>query len=564
MNIKTIKWMACLVMALATPQVAAQDPAGLPEQAQPRPEDRDFQVPDSYVDRVRKQGAVLDLTLQEAIRLALTNNLEIAIENYNEDLNREQIIRTKGYYDPSLSFTLGWRSSEFPTTSQLDAGGGIAVRASDTFTFDTSLLQNVVGGGQLRVSFNNNRVESNSAFLFINPTFSSNFNVNFRQPLWRGFQRTNVRRQLQISNLDTEISDAQFKQQVAEIVQQVQNQYWEMVFAVQNFEAQRTSLELAIITHRNNRKRVQIGVLAPIEITSSQAEVARREQQLIQSEVQIINAQNGLKRLLAPDPAHSIWDLSLIPTDRPQLGAVEVTMDKAIETALKTRPELERVRLQMEQNEVNRWYYKRNGKPTLDLVANIGSVGNAGEVLVAPAIDTDGDGVPDDFGEPVPDPTDPRFGAFGNAWNQALGFDFLNWSVAAEITIPLRNRENNADLAMTRIRDRQLLSRMKNQQQAIMVEVRNAYETIATRQKSLEAARLARELAEKQLDGENKRYEAGLSTNFEVLRFQRDLAENQVSELRAEIDYQLALIALKKATYEIIQDNDIVLARGDK
>ena len=116
---------------------------------------------------------------------------------------------------------------------------------------------------------------------------------------------------------------------------------------------------------------------------------------------------------------------------------------------------------------------------------------------------------------------------------------------------------------MVKIRERQYNSTVKNQQQMIIVEVRNAFETIQTRQKSLEAARVARQLAEEQLSGENKRFEAGLSTNFEVLRFQRDLAENLVSELRAEVDYQLALIALEKATYTIIDDNDVVLARGD-
>ncbi len=561
MTIETIRRIACLlVLAVSLPQLAAQTA----EPASTQPEDQDIQVPESYVDRVRREGEVLELSLQDAIRLALTNNLEIAIEDYNEDLSREQIIKTRGYYDPSVQFTVGWRSSDSPTTSQLDAGGGVEVRSFETLTFNTTLRQNVAGGGFFQIGFNNNRSDTNSTFAFINPNFSSDFNLSFTQPLWKGFRQTDTRRQLKIFNLDVQISDARFKQRVAEIVQQVQNQYWELVFSVENFETQRKSMELAIIQHRNNRKRVQIGVMAPIEITSSQAEVARREQQLIQSEVQIINAQNGLKRLLAPDPQASIWNLALIPTDRPELSQIDVTLNQVIRTALSNRPELETISLQMEQNEVNRSFYKRNGKPAVDLRTNFGSVGNAGQVFNRPFIDTDGDGVPDAFGPPAPSPDDPRFGSFGNSWGQVFGFDFVNWGVFVDVTIPLRNRSNHADLAMTAIRERQLQSTHKNQQQAIIVEVRNAYETIATRQKSLDAARLARVLSEKQLDGENKRFEAGLSTNFEVLRFQRDLAENQVSELRAMIDYKLALIALRKATYEIIQDSDLLLARRDQ
>ncbi len=565
MNRKRVEWIVCLLVALTvSPLGAWQEPTPVNSQITDSLEDeREIQLPASYVDRVRQEGAVLELSLQEAIRLALTNNLEIAIEDYNEQLDREQIIKVKGFFDPSVTFSVGVTSSESPTTSALDAGGGLEVRTFDQFRFNTQLQQNVKGGGALQIDFNNNRTETNSNFVFINPTFNSNFNVSFIQPLWKGFRRTEVQRQLKLFNLSSEISDARFEQQVANVVQQVQNQYWELVFAVENYETQRKSMELAIIQHRDNRKRVQIGVMAPIEITSSQAEVATREQQLIQSEVQIINSQNGLKRLLAPDPTHSIWDLVLIPTDRPQLGDVEVTMRQAIQTALANRPELETIRLQMEQNDVNRRYFRRDGKPAVDLRGNFGSLGNAGTVFAQEPIDTDGDGVPDAFGPPVPNPGDPRFGSFGNSFNQVFGFDFINWGVFVDVTIPLRNRANEADLALTNIRERQFQSSYKNAQQMIMVEVRNAYQTIATRQKSLEAAQLARRLSERQLDGENKRFEAGLSTNFNVLRFQRDLAQAQVAELRARIDYQLALIALRKATYEIIQSNDLVLARGD-
>lgn len=523
--------------------------------------DQEMKVPEAYMERMRQTGTVLDMSLKEAIRLALNNNLEIAIENFNEDLNREQIIRTRGYYDPSLAFTVGWRSSTSPTTSSLDAGGGVSVSSFDSFQFNSTLNQNVVGGGALRLSFGNTQSETNSTYSFINPRYNSSFDVQFTQPLWRGFRKTNTQRQIKIYNLDTKISDTQFEQRVASVVQRVLDQYWELVFAVENYETQRKSMELAIIQHRNNRKRVSIGVMAPIEITSSEAEVASREQALIQSEVQIINAQNALKRLLAPDPDASIWNLTINPVDRPDLREIEIGMQDAIKQAIARRPELERVRLQMEQNEINHDFYKREGKPTVDLRANFGSVGASGNVTKTVFKDTNGDGIPEPIGT-EPDPTDPRFGTFPTAWGQVFGFDYRAWGIFFDVTIPLKNRQNAADLATVAIRDRQLLSTLKDTQQMIMVEVRNAYETIATRKKSLEAAQLARRLSQEQLDGENKRFEAGLSTNFEVLRFQRDLAQNQVSELRAMIDYQLALINLEVATYTIIEDSDILMARG--
>ncbi len=524
---------------------------------------QDLAVPESYVTRMRREGVVLEMSLREAIRLALANNLEIAIENYNEDLNQEQIIKARGFYDPTVNFSVGWTSSESPTTSSLQAGGGITVNNVKRFSFDSQLQQNLAGGGVLDLNFTNSRNETNSSFSFINPRFNSAFNLAFTQPLLRGFRTTNTRRQIQLFNLDSEITETQFKQQVAEIVQQVQNQYWELVYAVESNETQRRSVELAAIQYEDNRKRVEIGVMAPIEITSSLAEVARRELAMTQSEVQIINAQNALKRLLAPDPGASIWNVSVIPTDQPQVEDVQISLQESIRTALEARPELEQIQLQMEKNEIDRSYYRKDGRPILNLRGSFGSNGASGLVVGSILEDTDGDGIPDTpTGERGPLSDDPRFGNFTKTWTQVFGFDFVSWGVFLDLEIPLRNRSNEADLATVMIRERQFLSRLKNQEQMIIVEVRNAFESITTRKKSLETAGVASQLSTEQLDGETKRFAAGLSTNFEVLRFQRDLAESQVSELRAMVDYQLAVIALRKALFTIVGESDIILAKA--
>ena len=519
--------------------------------------------PESWTERISREKSVLELTPKDAMRLALTNNLDIAIEDYNEDLNRQDIVRTKGFYDPRLSFAVGWNSSENPSRSILDAGQGRSVTNTDNFFFSSSVNQNFPGGSDLTLSFDNNRFSSNSAFQFINPSFGSNFEILFRQPLWRGFRKTQTKTQLSLYNLDRDISDSVFKQRVSEILQQVQNQYWELVFAIENHEAIRQSMKLAIIHHENNRKRVEIGVMAPIEVTASRAEVATREQDMIQSEVQIITSQNALKNLLAPDPKASIWNLTLIPTKRPEVRDLTLSLDQAIETALGRRPELEQNRLEREKIEVNRQYYVKEGKPAVNLLAGVTSVGQAGQVLQDVFVDTDGDGVPDTRTGTSPNTGSPFFGDFGNTWGQVFGFDFINYQLALNVEIPIGNRANEGERALLRIRKQRFLSQLKNEQQLIMVEVRNAYESIATQTKRLEAARVARELSEEQLEGENKRFQAGLSTNFEVLRYQRDLTDAQVRELRALIDYQQTVTNLEKAMHTIIDSNDIVMAHRD-
>ena len=536
---------------LAQEQKAAQEPL-LKEEYAP---------PESWADRTRREAAVLELSLNDVIRLALTNNLNIAIENYEEDLMRERIIKTKAFYDPTLSFSLGRDSTEFPTVSILDAGRGIPVNTTTNFTLSPSIRQNLPGGGGLTVGFNNSRFASNNLFRFMNPSFGSGLSISLSQPLWRGFLKTDTRKQLEIHNLDSQINDTQFERMISEIVQQVQIQYWDLVSAIENYEVKRQSMELAMLQHELNKKRLKIGILAPLGVTESQTEVARREQEMIQSEVEIINNQNELKDLLAPGPGASIWNLTLIPLDRPQAQELKITLEEAIDTALERRPELERYRLDRQKVDVERSYLENQGKPSVSLTAGVTSTGRAGQIFQDLFADTDGDGVPDIRAGNVLDPSNPFFGNFGNAWTQVLGFDFVNYHLALNVTIPLRNRSNSADLASLAIDEQRQLSRLTQQQQSIIKEVRTVFQNIVIQKKRLQVARVARELSKKQLEGENRRFQAGLTTNFNLLRYQRDLAGAQVEELHAMIAYQKAVASLDKAMHTIIDANDIVLAR---
>ncbi|MFB3904594.1 MAG: TolC family protein [Acidobacteriota bacterium] len=540
--------------APATPAVQPAAPAQTEE----------VKVPESYVARTKKAGAVLELSMKDAIRLALTNNLDIAIEDFNEDLNRQKVISNRGFYDPKLNFTIGYGATESPATTILDAGQGVPISTSNTFTLNSSISQNVPLGGALVVSFNNQRSYRNNVFSTINPNFGSGFRLEFTQPLWRGFRETATEHQLKLVNLDSKISDTQFQDTVSRIVQQVQNQYWDLVFAIENHETGRQSMELAIIQHKNNQKRVEIGVMAPIEITKSRAEVARREQQMIQSEVRIIEAQNGLKRLLAPDPKATIWGLNVLPTDRPTERQVALTMDEAINRALERRPELEQIRLEMQKNEVDRKFAKNTSRPEFRLRANMTSNATAGKALTRDRVDMDGDGFPETpVGPYYEDLNNPFRGNFGKSMTSAFKFDYVNYGVYLDVEMPLwRDRTNEAALAQLAINERRLNSQMKNQQQLVMVDVRNAYQGMQTQKKALEAAQVSRQLAEEQLAGENKRFEAGLSTNFEVLTYQNQLADARVQEIQALINLEKAITALQRSMYTIIDDQDIVLAKG--
>jgi len=509
-------------------------------------------IPEPWVEEIKKQGLPLQLSLKEAMRLALINNLEIQIENYNEDLSRELVHRAAGFYDPVLAFRVGWNSYEWPNTSFLDAGFTVPTTIEKRWDFTTSFHQEIKGGGNFRTSFSNFRGTTNSSWVFINPRYNSYLDFRFIQPLWRGFRETQTAKEIKIYKLDTQISDSRFKQKVAGIIEQVHNRYWELVYAIENFETRRLSLELAITQYNDNKKRLEVGVIPPIDIISARTEVAARERSLIQSRVQILRAQNLFKGDLAPDPEDELWNATIIPTDRLNHQDIEITLKEAAQTAMERRPEIEEIHLELEKTGVDRSFVKKEGKPRVNLEFGLTSRGTAGNVLV------------DNPEQPnATDPTHPLFGDFATAWNQMIRFSWPDYRAAVSVEIPLKNRHHHAELARIAIQRHQWRDRLRSMRQEILVEVRNAYQTVGTQKQSLETAQLARELSERQLAGENKRYQAGLSTNFNVLRYQRDLADARVEELRAMIDYQLAITALQKAMFTILEEGDFVIAKRD-
>jgi outer membrane protein TolC len=514
--------------------------------AAPATQAKEFAKSEPYIERMRKQGEVLELSFKDALLRALTHNLRIRIENYNQALSAERIRQARGYYDPALSFSTGINSNKNPVSgSGLSLGAGI----TSVSKFGPSLSQYLPGGGSFSLGLSNNRSFDKTSTLLVNPTFNSSLRFSFTQPLLRGgFFQTAITRQLRILNLDARITESQFRQTVSEVVQAVQNQYWELVYAVENYETQRQSRGLALAQYETTRQKVIVGLLTPVALTSARTEVAIRDQATIQAEVQIINAQNGLKRLLAPDPKDPIWNPTLIPVDQPRILELKGTLEEAIQTAIIRRPELLQIDLQLAQNAVDEEYLKRQTRPALNLTTALTSLGYAGKIL--------------DPTTGLPVTQHAAFGGYGTSWKQVFGFDFFSWGFGLDIQIPLRNRTALAELAQNQIGQKKLQGQLKNSQQSVIVEVRNAYQVIEVQKKNLEAARLARQLSQEQLEGETARFEAGFTTNFEVQRYQRDLADAKVRELRALIDYQEAVSALQKATDQIIDANDIVIARG--
>ena len=503
-------------------------------------------------------GTSLELTLRDAIERALAENLDLRAERYNLDTGDLRIAGARGAYDPQAAFSIGRLSSSTPSTSILQ-GGGIATQEASSQTFGPTISQLLPSGGSVTASFPTTKASTNDTFSFVDPLFSSDLAIRFQQPLLRGLVNNPVRQELRDLSFDSKITETQFRQAVAVIVQRVEEQYWGLVYANAVRKVREDSRDLAAKQRDQISQKVEAGLLAPGALTSANAELAGRDQETLQADVLVVAAQNGLKRLIAGDPAAPIWSERLVPIDRPEIRDPPATLSEAMHEALGRRPEVASLGLQTEQRRADREFAKWETKPRVDLSGNLTSIGRAGQVF-RPIFGSGGIA-------PVgkePDPTHPAFGGYRQAWSQVFDYSFPQWQVLLDVRMPIFNREAEAQVAQVDVSLRQLELQMKAQQQSIMVEVANAYETVLLQRRVLEVARQVRQLSQEQVDGEMARFDVGFTTTFEVLRYQRDLAEAQVRELRAIIDYQIAVAALRKATGVNFDEHDVSIAKTSR
>jgi outer membrane protein TolC len=539
--------IALAVSALPSPPVLARQAEAAQQAPAAKPEEQLAPLPLSPVEKAEKDGTALSLSLKDLTKLALQNNLDIAIQDTNEQLYQQKVIQAFGPYDPTFTAGLGYNTGKTPNTRVDTASTQGTFSSSNRANWNFGFTQNVPTGGGISALWNTNRSDNNQAFSLFTPQFSSNLSVNFTQPLRRNFRIDQYRSQIKLVNLDLQTNDSKFKQKVTETIASIQSQYWDLVSAIRDYEIKRESVRLAQVQLRDNKKKVEIGTLAPIGVTEAQATVAQREVDLISSEERILNVENALRALISNDRNAEIWSKVIVPTETADFREYKVDLETAIDTALKNRPELEQFDLSLKQSDISLQLSENLRKWKVDLQAGFGSIGVAGPQSVK-------DGVP----------VIPNYlvGAVGTAYKTIFTQGFTNWSVGFQVEIPLRNRTVESQLAQQRITRRQTLMQRKFTEQSIQVDIRNAVQKLETNRKQVETAKVGRQLAKEQLDGEEKRFQAGLSQNYLVLQRQNELASAQFTELQALINYKKSIIALQKAMYTLLESNEFEIAKG--
>ncbi|MDA1093962.1 MAG: TolC family protein [Acidobacteria bacterium] len=475
-------------------------------------------------------GPSVDLTLDDAIARALERNLDLAVQRLNPLVFDLSLAQQLAFYRPTVNANLSNSSRTNPSSTQLDGGEAVV---SDTATVNGGLDQAVQwGGGSYNVNWSNNRSASTNLFSSFNPSYRATVQASYTQPLLRGFKIDTTRQQIQVTRINRDIADIELRQTITNTVSSVRNAYWDLLYATGTLAVQQQALDLAEELIRDNEARVEIGTLAPIDVVQARSEAAARRQSLAQAEQVLATAELALKQLIVSGTDDVYWMSTLRPVDQPTLDIPAIDLADAIRTALADRTDLARSRRQLDINEVNLSAMHNNTLPSVDLIGTYQLQGQGGTRFIR-------SGLGGSITTELP-------GGVGDAFDQLFDAAFPVWTVQVNLSYPLGQSAADAALARAQLQTRQVQAQLSQLQLQVATEVTNAVVQIEAIARRIDAAIAARELAQEQLDAEQSRFEAGLTTNFFVVQAQRDLSAAQDTELRAILDQQKALVELDR------------------
>lgn len=504
-------------------------------------------------------------TLRDAISTALENNVDIAIERKNLRIGEFAILSAEGVYEPVFKAEPSFNSARQPNIGRFS---GVSANENSTNTTSFDLNPGIekrlrTGGGSFALSFDNPRTSSNSAI--ISPLYSPQLSVTYTQPLFRNRQIDSSRLQILVAKKTLTLTDAQFRQQVISIINQVQQAYWNLAFALRNVSVQSDGVALAQKQVDQNQKQVDTGMLAPLEVVAARTTLESRNQALIQARINAIQAQNALKTLVVDSTRSAIWDKEIIPSDFYDEQPSGQSLADALESGYSSRPEVDQFKTQEDIDRLNIKYLRNQTKPQIDLVSTYSVTGAAGtptSSLACPAgsaLGSAGLCTPGNVAPTLtPASVNPKFAGGYLAALQNLATNRFNTvSVGLSISLPFHNKTAQADLGSALVTESQTELQERKQLQTIEADVRNAFQTVGLARQNLDAARLERQFAEIQLDGEEKKFASGLSTTFLVLTQQNALIQARGAEISALAAYNNAVAALQQATGTTLSSNNV-------
>lgn len=571
-----MKILFLIIMGVAS-VANAQQPTDM-QQLQVPPVAPDFKAPQKPLPELKRVGVEMDqqrpLSLREALAMALENNKDIEVARENVRIAEFDLHGAQGVYDPRFNTLAFYERIESPISSFL-AGGQNGSTTQTDYTSNVRLDgQMPKFGGNYRLDFSSIKLNTNNSFTALNPQYPTALAFSYTQPLWRGLRIDQSRRQIQIARKNLSLSDAQFRQRAIDTITNVQRAYWDLVFALRSLQVQRDAVSVARTQLEHNKRLVNEGQLAPIDVVAAEAQISTYEQQVFGALEQVSRAENNLKNMIAKDQKAELWSESIVPTDPVSLTVPEISLPDALKTARENRPELQQASVLKEINQIDQRFFKDQTKPQVDLVGTYGVTGLAGSVssnIVNPLTQSSVllrqrvDELSTIAGlDPLPVIPPQQFsqdllGGYGQSLQNLLANRYGTVRVGVQISLPLRNRTAEANLGRTLVEGERIATQREQLEQTIQVDVRNALQSVRSSEARLRAAISTREANEQQFASEQRKLDAGQSTVFLVLERQTALTEARGLELKAQTDLNKAIADLQRATGNSLNVNSIVV-----
>ncbi len=577
------KILLVTIVALGLGSVAtAQQPSPSPDRSQMQQLQvpsiaPDFRAPQKPLPELNRVGVDMNqqrpLSLRDALSMALENNKDIEVARENVRIAEFDLLGAKGVYDPRITTNAFYERAENPISSFLSGGQNGSTTQSD-YTGTARLEgQSPFLGGNYRLDFSSVRLTTNNQFTALNPQYPTALTFSYTQPLLRGLRFDNNRRQIEIARKNLSLTDAQFRQRAIDTITNVQRAYWDLVFALRSLQVQRDAVTVARTQLEHNRRLVQEGQLAPIDVVAAEAQISTYEQGVFSALEGVSRAENNLKNLIAENQKAPIWTESLVPTDPVDLAVPEISLPDALTTAMENRPELQQSNVLREINQIDQRYFKEQTKPGIDLVGTYGLTGLAGSISsgVNPFTASNLElrervnelsrrqGLLELPDVPVQTLSPQLLGGYDQSIQNLLANRYNNFRVGVQISLPLRNRTAEAQLGRSRVEGERIGTQREQLEQTIQVDVRNALQAMRSSEARLRAAVATREANEQQFASEQRKLDAGQSTVFLVLERQTALTEARGRELQAQTDLNKAIADLQRATGNALRVNSIVV-----
>lgn len=524
-----------------------------------RPDLTPLQGAEDLSGRVGITGQAAEIGLREAILSALENNPAFRVSREEVAVKEYELLGSQGIFDPLFESSSTVNSDTVPVGSVL-AGGSEGTLRTKLWDQTLALRQNLPFGAAWSARFSMQRTESSNLFVQLDPQYPTFLGVDFSMPLLKNRTIDQKRLQIKLAAKNIGLSREDLQNAALGLITEVRVAYWNLIFAREAAGVAAESVRLAREQVERNQRLVGAGQAADVDVIEAQAVLERRLGELISVKGEVTRSENSLKRLILDGRDDQLWSAEIVPTDRKEQGYEDLSISSAWTIAQRSRPEFAQLATQSEMQELTSRYLENQEKPGVELVASVGLHGLAGSerpggnpfsyqniplyervnvLSEAPGLDPlafpSFGGVPSHL-----------LGGIGDSFGNLFSGDYKLGQIGVRVTIPVRNRTAEGQLAVSRQREKQIEARRSSLEQQVEAEIRNALQAVETVRERLKAATASREASEARLESEQRLFSAGETTNFLVLSRQAFYVEARGAEVRAEMDLNIAIANLQR------------------